>query len=83
VYPSSALPGTACACVFGERSEAPYLDDPVDRIDVPTTIAAENGEPLRSLLRLVRLHGEPHAALQAHRRGTPYLFNEPDLVGGA
>jgi hypothetical protein len=80
VYPSSALPGTACACVFGERHESPYLDDPVDLIDVPTSGAAENGEPLRSLLRLVRLHGEAHAALQAHLRGARYQFNEPDFA---
>jgi hypothetical protein len=63
--------------VFGERHESPDLDDPVDLIDVPTSVAAEKGEPLRSLLRLVRLHGEAHAALQAHLRGARYRFNEP------
>jgi hypothetical protein len=83
IYPSSALPGTRSACVFGERHESPYLDDPVDLIDVPTTVAANNGLSLRTLLDLVRLHGEPHAALRAHLRGARYRFDEPDFVAVA
>jgi hypothetical protein len=50
---------------------------------VPTTVAADNGEPLRSLLDLVRLHGEPHAALQAHLSGARYRFDEPDFTAVA
>jgi hypothetical protein len=79
VYPSSALPGTACACVFGERLESAYLEDPVDLIDVPTTVAAEDGTRPGSLLQLVRLHGEPHAGLQAHLRGEEHRFDEPEF----
>lgn len=80
VYPSSALPGTSCACLFGERHESPYLEEPVDVIDVPTSVAAENGEPLRSLLPAVRLYGERHAGFDAYVRGLSYAFDEPDFV---
>jgi hypothetical protein len=79
VYPSSALPGTASACLFGERHESAYLEDPVDLIDVPMTVAAEGGRPLRSLVQLVRMHGDRHAGLEAHLQGTQYRFDEPEF----
>ena len=79
IYPSSALPGTSCVCLFGERYESSYLEAPIGRLDIPTTVAAEGARPLSSLLAHLRLHGEPHAGLDAHGHGEDYRFDEPDF----
>jgi hypothetical protein len=80
IHPSSALPGTRSICLFGERHESPYLLDPIGPLDVPTSVGAEDGAALRSLLDLVRLHGEAHDALEAHLRGVIFSFTEPDFT---
>lgn len=79
IYPSSALPGTSCVCLFGERYESAYLATPIGRLDLPTAVAAEDARPLSSLLERVRLHGEPHTGLDAHGRSEDYRFDEPDV----
>ena len=79
VYPSAALPGTWNAAIFGELWEGPYDVEPVSVHDVPTTISAEDGRPLTSLLERVRLYGEPHAGLEAWESGIELTFEEPSF----
>lgn len=78
VVPSAALPGTRTAVLFGARVAAPYLAEPVSAIDVPASIAGEDGHPLVALLPLVRFPGDRHAGLEAWARGEPFAFAEPD-----
>ena len=71
--PSAALPGTRNVVLFGERIASPFGLVPIDpSIDVPTTVAAEDGHPLAGLLPYVRHRGDPHAELEAWRRGAPF-----------
>lgn len=78
VVPSAALPGTQNLVVFGERLETDYLDAPIDAvIDVPTSLVAEAGQSLLTLLSLVRFRDEPHAELEAWSRGERFAFEQP------
>jgi hypothetical protein len=84
IVPSAALPGTRNIVLFGPRVAAPYLVGPVDLVDVPASVTAEDGRPPGSLLALVRFVGEQHAALRAWRRGREFVFDEPGWeLGGA
>jgi RES domain len=78
IVPSAALPGTRNAVLFGSRVAAPYLTEPVSRLDIRANITADGGRPLVSLLSLVRFLGQPHPALEAWRSGAPFEFTEPD-----
>jgi hypothetical protein len=78
VVPSAALPGTHNVVLFGPRVAAPYLVEPVSTLDVPTSITAEAGRPLTSLLDIVRFVGDPHGALDAWQQGRSFSFAEPD-----
>src|SRR5207249_486426 len=48
--PSAALPGTRNIVIFGARVAVEYLREPIDEMDIPTTVAAENAQPLATLL---------------------------------
>lgn len=78
VVPSAALPATRSVVLFGPRVAAPYLSEPVSTLDIPASITAEHGRPLLSLLDIVRFVGDPHAALEAWRRGLSLNFVEPE-----
>ena len=77
IVPSAALPGTENVVLFGERVAAPYLLEPLSRIDVPASLTADGGRPPLGLLERVRRRGDPHAALETWRAGEPYRFHEP------
>lgn len=77
VVPSAALPGTRNVVLFGPRIAAPYDVRPVDDIDVPTAVAAEDAHALVDLLPLVRHLGEPHAELVAWERGETFPLPHP------
>lgn len=66
--PSAALPGTRNLVVFGARVASPFGVEPVGEVDVPTTVTAEHGHALETLLAQVRHHGQRHAELVAWRR---------------
>jgi hypothetical protein len=83
VAPSAALPGTRSVVLFGPRVGSPYLLEPLGEVDVPASITAHDGRPVASLIELVRFLGEPHAALEAWRRGDEFAFREPDWSLGA
>ncbi|HUH08880.1 MAG TPA: RES family NAD+ phosphorylase [Egibacteraceae bacterium] len=75
--PSAALPGTRNLVLFGPRVAAPFSAEPVDGVDIPATVAAEGAHPLIGLLGSVRHRGQPHAELDAWRRGARFRFAEP------
>jgi hypothetical protein len=77
IVPSAALPGTDNVVLFGERAAAPYLLEPVSRVDVPASLTADGGRPPLGLLERVRRRGAPHAALEAWRSAEPFRFVEP------
>jgi RES domain len=77
LVPSAALPGTRNLVIFGTRIMAPYLYEPIDLVDVPTSITAEDGRPLHSLIDLVRYQGQPHPELRAWEKREPFQFDEP------
>jgi hypothetical protein len=83
VAPSAALPGTRSVVLFGPRVGSPYLLEPLGEVDVPASITAHGGRPIASLIEHVRFAGEPHAELDAWRRGEPFDFREPDWSLGA
>jgi hypothetical protein len=77
LVPSAALPGTRNLVIFGTRVMAPYLYEPIDLVDVPTAITAEDGRPLHTLIALVRYQSEPHPELRAWEKREPFHFDEP------
>jgi hypothetical protein len=77
IVPSAALPGTENVVLFGERAAAPYLFEPLSRVDVPASLTADGGRPPLGLLERVRGGGAAHAALEAWRAGVPFRFVEP------
>jgi hypothetical protein len=77
IVPSAALPGTGNVVLFGERAAAPYLLEPLSRVDVPASLTADGGRPPLGLLERVRRRGAAHAALEAWRAGEPFRFLEP------
>jgi len=77
IVPSAALPGTENVVLFGERAAAPYLLDPLSRVDVPASLTADRGRPPVGVLERVRRRGAPHPALERWRSGEPFRFAEP------
>jgi hypothetical protein len=69
--------------LFGPRVGSPYLLEPLGEVDVPAGITAHGGRPIASLIELVRFQGDPHAGLEAWRRGAAFSFREPDWRLGA
>lgn len=79
--PSAALPGTRNIVIFGERVSIPYLWEPIDEVDMPTAIVAENARPPAGLLPLIRYRGDTHPEFDAWSQGQSFSF--ADLAGGA
>lgn len=77
IVPSAALPGTDNVVLFGERAAAPYLLEPLSRVDVPASLTADGGRPPLGVLDRVRRRGAPHPALEAWRAGEAFRFAEP------
>lgn len=75
--PSAALPGTRNFVIFGPRVAAAYHLDPLDEIDVPTAVLAEDARALHTLLPVVRYEGDPHREYDAWQRGVPIDFQQP------
>jgi RES domain-containing protein len=89
IVPSAALPGARNLVILEARVAVPYTFDPLHVTDMPVTLAAAGARPPASLLELVRHAGEPHAELDAWRRGVSFQLVEPsdallaDDVGSA
>jgi hypothetical protein len=77
IVPSAALPGTENVVLFGERAAAPYMAEPLSRVDVPASLTADGGRPPLGLLDRVRRRGSGHAELEAWRAGESFRFAEP------
>jgi hypothetical protein len=77
IVPSASLPGTENVILFGERVSAPYLLRPIDPVDQPVSIAAEDARTLTSLVSIIRYRGDSHPALVAYERGARFDFQEP------
>ena len=80
VIPSAALPGTKNLVVFGARIAIPFLNTPLDAIDVPVSIASEDSAPPAFLLEHVRSFHSPHQEFQAWQRGEEFRAVLPAVV---
>jgi hypothetical protein len=67
--PSAALPGTETLVIFGRRRGIEYLASPSRGIQIPYAASAHGARIPSPLFEHVRLHGEPHAGLEAWRQG--------------
>lgn len=80
IVPSAALPGTWNVVILGERVASPYLSDPIDIVDVPSSLVADDATIPASVADLVRHYGSRHhAGLDAFRRRDKLSFVEPAL----
>lgn len=83
--PSAALPGTANLVVLEPRVIASWSVEPLDAVDWPGSIVAQDGRCPEGLWGLVRYRGDrrPHPALQAWRRGERFSFREPPVTAAS
>lgn len=83
--PSAALPGTTNLVVLEPRVLAAWTAEPVDELDWPGALAAQDGRCPDGLWDLVhhRGAGAPHPALAAWREGRPFAFEEPPVSAAA
>lgn len=79
VVPSASLPGTKNLVIFNPLVATSYSHWPVDEGDGSTTVTAERGQALTSLLDHVRFRGTPHAELEDWKLGREYVFREPQI----
>jgi RES domain len=79
--PSAALPGTHNLVVLEPRVLVAYDQVPLDEVDWPGALAAQDGRCPEGLWERVRYRGTRgrHPALQAWERGEAYLFEEPPV----
>ena len=77
VVPNAALPGTRTVAVFGPCVATAYTEEPIDDLDVPCALVAEDATVPPSVLPLVRHLGTPHAELAAWRQRRKFEFVEP------
>jgi hypothetical protein len=79
--PSAALPGTRNLIVLEPRVLTSWEQAPVDEIDWPGALAAQDGRCPEGLWDLVhyRSAGTPHAALEAWEAGEDFVFEEPEV----
>ncbi len=80
VAASAALPGTRTLVILEPRVAIPYTWEPLDDTDCPAAIVAADARPPAMLLPLVRRRGEPHAELEAWKRGRRFDFEEPARI---
>lgn len=85
IAPSAALPGTRNLIVLEPRVLAAYDQVPLDEVDLPGSLAAQDGRCPDGLWERVHPRGAAgeHPALAAWREGTGYVFEEPELTIGA
>lgn len=83
--PSAALPGTTNLVVLEPRVIASWSVEPLDEVDFPAAIVAQDGRCPEGLWELVRYRGDrrAHPALQAWRRGEPFVFREPLVIAAS
>ena len=80
VVPSAALPGTQNIVILGERVASPYLSDPIDVVDIPSSLVADDASIPEVIAGIVRRYGSRHhAGLDAFRRGDTLSLVEPAL----
>jgi hypothetical protein len=79
--PSAALPGTTNLVLLEPRVLSGWSLEPLDEIDLPGSLAAQDGRCPEGLWDLVRYRREPgpHPALRAWRDGEPLVFVEPPV----
>jgi hypothetical protein len=82
--PSAALPGTTNLTVLEPRVLASWTPVPLDELDWPASLAAQDGRCPEGLWDLVHYRdtGTPHPALAAWEDGEDLVFEEP-LVSAA
>lgn len=82
IAPSAALPGTRNLVVLEPRVLVGWERVPLDRLDWPGAIAAQDGRCPDGLWDLVHLRSAagPHLGLQAWRDGEQLVFEEPSYV---
>ena len=80
--PSAALPGTRNLVVLEPRVIGPWDLVPLDELDWPGALAAQDGRCPEGLWDLVRYRGTrtKHPALRAWERGEDYVFEEPEVT---
>lgn len=74
--PSAALPGTDNIVIFAARRGIEYLAHPRRPTQVPYASAAVDGQMAAGLFEHIRLAGQPHAGLEAWRRGEEIALPE-------
>jgi hypothetical protein len=79
--PSAALPGTTNLVVLEPRVLAPWNQVPIDELDLPGSLTAQDGRCPEALWNLVhyRDSATTHAALDAWRNGEGFMFEEPEV----
>ncbi len=77
--PSAALPGTRNLVVFAAAVVIDYEQRPLDRLDWPTAMLAQDGRSPEGLWAKVhyRAAGVPHRALDAFLAGDDYELEQP------
>lgn len=83
--PSAALPGTKNLIVLEPRVMASWSAEPIDELDWPGALAAQDGRCPEGLWDLVHYRdaGTPHAAFDAWTRGDGYVFEEPTVTSAS
>lgn len=81
VAPSAALPGTRNLVVLEPRVLVSWNQVPLDEIDWPGSLAAQDGRCPEGLWDEVHYRGSrrKHAALAAWERGEAFRFEEPEV----
>ena len=76
---SAALPGTENLVILAARVMVSYVLEPLDDLDVPASVAAEDGRALPGLLELVHHVGSagPHLGLAAWSGASPTSWWSP------
>lgn len=77
VVPNAALPGTRSVVLFGPRVQVPYTAQPLDDIDVPCAVVAEDATVPIDLVHAVRYGSTPHSELSSWRARREFVFFEP------
>jgi hypothetical protein len=79
VAPSAALPGTHNLVVLEPHVLVAWNQVPIDEIDWPGSLAAQDGRCPEGLWEVVHYRGSDtkHAALAAWKKGEEFMFEEP------